>query len=329
VTFLPTIIDQTPYEKPILACPNLEAYQQKMLAWVDYVMQQGADGIFIDVLTKPQHCYALHPHIYPDDPNDPDAAQNKAFALLLSRVRNVVKSHCANGLIIGNSGDPLNLGGNSPPEFQQYLDADMLEGYICQEQEVNEVRTIVETLKWGYAPISWDELGTLLQPYLAQGKQVLTISPLGDPTISPLGTPVSVREAAFLTYSAARLAGLIWYGSITDSRIADLHRIRLGKPVTGPATDPSSGVRYRVFEHAIVAVNWDTQNAKNVTGQSLVANALGMDPQGFRFFFDVFLILASAIIDMNVTGGLLAIPAYAGRVYLFGSSTDYGLNKLT
>ena len=101
---------------------------------------------------------------------------------------------------------------------------------------------------------------------------------LGDPSVHP------VREDAFLTYSAARLAGLFWYGPLTDSRIADLHRIRLGKAVTGPATDKPSGVRYRVFERVLVAVNWDKQSAKNLPGQSLVANALGKNPQDFRFF---------------------------------------------
>jgi hypothetical protein len=239
--------------------------------------------------------------------------------------------------MIGNSGDPLNLAWICPPEFQQYLDADTLEGYICQSPDPSGSE-IVETLNWSYdASKTWDELGTLLQSYLAQGKQVLTISPLSGSVLSPRGTPVSVREAAFLTYSAARLAGLIWYGRDStekiaplppNPRIADLHRIRLGKPVTGQATDPSSGVRYRVFERAIVAVNWDPKKKKHLAAQSLVAKALGKPLQDFQFFFDVFKMPESAIIDV-ANGGLLTIPAYAGRVYLFASSTDYGLNRLT
>jgi hypothetical protein len=321
VTFLPTTIGNTIIDKPILACPNVQAYQQKMMAWVDYVMKQGADGIFIDVLLKRQHCYAPHAHIFPDDPNDPDAAQNKAFAILLSRVRDVVKSNRPNGLIIGNSGDPLNLGGNSPPEFQKYLDADMLEAYICQASP--DKTKIIRADTYNNMQFTWNQFGDMLQAYLAQGKKVLVIPVLGDPSDH------SVRDDAFLTYSAARLAGFFWYGPMTDSRIADLHRIRLGKAVTGPATDQVSGVRYRVFERALVAVNWDRQNAKNLPGQSVVATSLGKNPQEFRFFFDVFPAPAPTTIDMNLTGGMLAIPTYAGRVYFFGSSTDYGLNRLT
>jgi hypothetical protein len=97
--------------------------------------------------------------------------------------------------------------------------------------------------------------------------------------------------------------------------------------VTGEAVDPDSGVLYRVFERAIVAVNWDKQNAKNLAGQSLAANALGKNPEDFRFFFDVFRIPDQVIIDTDKTGSL-AIPEYSGRVFLFGSSTDYGLNRL-
>jgi hypothetical protein len=117
-------------ELPKLVCPNVETYHVMMINWVEYIMQQGADGIFVDVLRNREGCYPPHPHIYGYSRNDPDniamMSQNKAFALLLKKVRKTVKSYRSNGLVIGNSGDPLNLGGNSPPEFQEYLDADTI-----------------------------------------------------------------------------------------------------------------------------------------------------------------------------------------------------------
>jgi hypothetical protein len=223
VTFSnPPLLNAPAPDLPYLMCPNYEPYQKKMIAWVNYIMQQGADGIFVDNLAKRTHCYAQHPgpnpnpnptpisipgpiatpppnpnqnHIYPDNPGDLDVAQNQAFELLLSRVRQVVMSYRPDGLVIGNSGDPLNLTpGQSWPGFQQYLDADTLEGYVASGSS-----------SW-QGKLSWEFLGQKLQAYLAQGKQVLAISGLrarGRPRrtrsfaktpsclIAPLAWPVS------------------------------------------------------------------------------------------------------------------------------------------
>ena len=40
-----------------------------MAAWVDYIMSLGADGVFVDVVSKRLHCYARpasphHPRRY-------------------------------------------------------------------------------------------------------------------------------------------------------------------------------------------------------------------------------------------------------------------------
>src|SRR5262249_26134458 len=144
------------------------------------------------------HCHGpvagKHAHIFPDVPNDPDGAQNRAFALLLMRARAAVKLHRPDGLVLGNSGDPLNLVGVSSPDFQPYLDADMMEGYVCQP---NRTPTYFNTAT------TWDELGRKLQAYLAAGKQVLAISNI---------VGANAREDAFLCYASARLAGITWYG---------------------------------------------------------------------------------------------------------------------
>jgi hypothetical protein len=300
-------------DPPFLVCPNFEPYQQQMIAWVNYIMQQGADGIYIDNLRKRTHCYAQHAHIYhPVNPSDPDFEQNQAFSLLLTRVREVVKSIRPDGLILGNTGDPLGLiPGQSCSEFQQALDADTIEGYVCGPDRLE---------KW-QGKLYWDQLSQQLQPYLAQGKQILAISGMKNSGQTP--PDPQFREDAFLCYCAARLAGITWYGGpMNDVGLADLHRVRLGKALTVETTDPTSQVHYRVFEHGIVAVNWNAN-----VGSFPAQTAAAVTAQSLQFFFDLFT-AGNTPIDINTTAGLLAVPPQSGRVFLFGSSTDYGLNRL-
>ena len=147
----------------------------------------------------------------------------------------MVKQHRPDGLVLGNSGDPLNLllGAQTLPEFQPYLDSDMLESYVVGDYPYAQIPTL-----------TWDELGRLMQPYLATGKQILVI---GDFTS---------RKDAFFSYANARLAGFIWYRGSSRGVADDLGRLHLGRPVSGELTDPS-GVLFRVFERGLVAVNWD------------------------------------------------------------------------
>ena len=44
------------FANPLVTCPNAQAYQDAMVKWVDYVMKQGADGVFVDVMVKRSHC---------------------------------------------------------------------------------------------------------------------------------------------------------------------------------------------------------------------------------------------------------------------------------
>jgi hypothetical protein len=292
------------FSQPVsLVCPNLQAYQDKMVAWVDYIMSLGADGVYIDGVSKRLHCYAPHPHIIPDVTGEPpDAAQNKAFALLLKRVREMVKQHRRDGLVLGNSGDPLNLlsGNQTLPEFQPYLDSDTLEDYVDCDFPVPYPQ--IPTL-------TWDELGRLMQPYLATGKQILVISHFKD------------RPGAFFSYANARLAGFIWYRGSSLGVADDLGQLQLGRPVGGELTDPS-GVLFRVFERGLVAVNWDPANAKTLTVRPPIPGTILCDiypASGFD----------GQILDVSTMGGVLTIPPHSGRVYLFASGTDYGLNRLT
>jgi hypothetical protein len=111
---------------------------------------------------------------------------------------------------------------------------------------------------------------------------------------------------------------------VSNPLVADLYRLDLGKPLTAELTDSSGGVNYRVFEHGLAAANWKATNA-NLTVES--------PPIPATWFYDVFAYdpssaMPSAPNILVPPAGSLSIPAMSGRVYLFGSSTDFGLNRL-
>jgi hypothetical protein len=94
-------------------CPNVQGYQDAMVAWVRKIMEVGADGVFVDNLGSRAACdgpkFGKHQHLYED--------QNHAFAMLLKRVRELIKSYKPDGAVLGNSASPLGL----PMEFWKYL----------------------------------------------------------------------------------------------------------------------------------------------------------------------------------------------------------------
>ena len=104
-------------------CPNVQAYQDATVAWVRKVMELGADGVFVDNLGSRVECFGpkfgKHQHLYDD--------QNHAFAMLLKRVREIIREYKPDGAVLGNSASPTSL----PKEYWKYLDAEMLESYIC------------------------------------------------------------------------------------------------------------------------------------------------------------------------------------------------------
>lgn len=222
-------------------CPNAQAYQDAMVAWVRRIMDLGADGVFVDNLCSRGPCYGpkfgKHQHVYEE--------QNHAFAMLLKRVREVVKEYEPDGAVLGNSASPTSL----PKAFWKYLDAEMLESYIC---------TWVSTDRWFDWTTHWNKAGKDLQPYVKAGKQIQALSYLGH-------TPYGIREDAFFCYASARLAGFVWNGGLPLSHpdIADLYRIRLGKPLTEEREE--NGVHYRVFERGMVAVNPDKEKSGSIT----------------------------------------------------------------
>jgi hypothetical protein len=266
-------------------CPAVAEYQEAMLAWVRQIMELGADGVFVDNLGRRVPCFGpkfgRHQHLY-DDPNH-------AFAMLLKRVREVVKHYRPDGAVLGNSANPLSL----PHEYWAYLDAEMLESYIC---------TWVSKDRWFDWHDHWHEQGLKLQPFIKAGKQIQALSYLGH-------TGYGVREDAFFCYASARLAGFVWNGGrpLSDPDTAVLYQIRLGPPL-GPEQS-SEGVYYRLFDRGMVVLNPDKQKAASLT--------LPADVPSMRLY-DLF---AGAVVDAGANGSRLDIPAYAGRVYLYAAGS--------
>ncbi len=224
-------------------CPNVQGYQDAMVAWVRQIMELGADGVFVDNLGHRAECFGpqfgKHQHIYED--------QNHAFAMLLKRVREVVQEYKPDGAILGNSAAPLSL----PREFWKYLDAEMMESYIC---------TWVSQERWIDWHTHWHEQGVQLQPFVKAGKQIQCLSYLGH-------TPYGVREDAFFCYASARLGGFVWNGGLPLSNpdTAILYQVRLGQPLGDEQQE--NGVFYRVFERGFVAVNPDQEQSAQITIQ--------------------------------------------------------------
>lgn len=242
------------YKNYYTICPNVQAYQDAMVAWVRKLLDLGADGVFIDNLSSRAECdgpqFGRHKHLIGSSGRASTAEQNQAFALLLRRVREVIKQAHPDGAVFGNSASPTTL----PPEFWKYLDADMLESYIC---------TWASTDRWFDWQTHWNKAGRELQPYLKAGKQIQALSYLGH-------TSYGVREDAFFCYASARLAGFVWNGGLPLStpETAVLYRLRLGRPLTDEREE--NGVHYRVFERGLVAVNPDKQQAASFTLSSPV-----------------------------------------------------------
>jgi hypothetical protein len=214
-------------------CPNVAEYQDAMLAWVERILKLGGDGVFVDNISTRGPCYGpkfgKHKHLYDD--------QNHAFAMLLKRTRELIKRYQPDGALIVNSASPLHI----PAEYWKYIDADMLESYIC---------TWVSKERWFDWRKHWHEQGVKLRPYLDAGKQVQALSYLGH-------TPYGVKEDGYFCYATARLAGFVWNGGVPLSNpdVAPLYRLRLGKPLGDERED--GGVWWRAFEAGLVAVNPD------------------------------------------------------------------------
>jgi hypothetical protein len=111
-------------------------YADAMVKWVEHLMALGADGVFVDQFVDhgTGACFGAsssvppdrrHPHEFPDpDPNAPSpATADQAYRHLLSRVRDAVKMHRPDGLVIGNTFGGYGRDFDAPDRFTSLPDA--------------------------------------------------------------------------------------------------------------------------------------------------------------------------------------------------------------
>ena len=260
-------------------CTNVKGFADRVLEYLDYLMDMGASGIFLDCVHPNKECHGprhgTHEHMF--------STQIEAFADLMRRVRELIRSRDPEGALLINSADPCTL----PSEFWPYVDGEMSESFIC---------TWVAEERWGDWHENWNSLDKKLPGVLEAGKQVCCLSYLGH-------TPYSLKEDAFFCYASARLMGFIWTagGDVLSGDDAEvLYRLRLGAPV-GPE-ETQGEVRYRRFQYGLVAVN-PTDHGQYLETKSPLSAV-----------YDVYL---GREIESREGRLHLGLPPQAGRVYLW------------
>jgi hypothetical protein len=272
-------------------CPNVAAYADAMVKWVEQLMVLGADGVFIDQFSDRGNsaCFGAsptvvpdrhHPHLFPDaNPEAPSpATAEKAHVHLLSRVRDVVKKHRPDGAVIGNTwasnrspNAPDRLTG-LPAPYWKVIDVGMIESYLYPDLDRNQNPVpLLDDATWAAQWPVWHDFGGPNSPPgfatgmprvvasvdTAQYIYVKRYNP-GSPDV--VANLTGEREYAFLAYATARLSGFIWNAAsaLSNSAVADLYRLRLGPALTGESNlGGPQGLYFRIFRRGLVAVNLD------------------------------------------------------------------------
>jgi hypothetical protein len=194
-------------------------------------------------------------------------AQNYAYAQLLRQVRDRVRQHDPDAVVIGSVGWPTFPAGWMH-WFEEHLDAAFMEGFITVESSGARAATFGPLHTGLFNSTSWQPPGTPAAPsaipwpllvtgdlrrFTAAGHPLLTLStinrfghggntPPNEPPDGPLDVPA--REDSFFTYCASRVAGGTWWGGPVWSALpgnqntdfADLHQLALGAAL-GPAAE--------------------------------------------------------------------------------------------
>lgn len=341
-------------------CQNIDGFATAIVNWVDHVMSLGADGVFIDCVSdSAAGCYGAsvgkHVHQIPDpDPATPNIS-SQAYAALLKRVHDVVHAH--HGLVIGNTwahDRPVNDGERLtklPASFWQEVDAGFLESYmypVGKRDKDSSAWTdpLLDDTAWA---AQWQEYLAIATPPAFQSgslpilastdiNQYVCVARYAGPypglpadliaNIPDYGVYIGKRDYAFLSYATARLAGFLWNAAtyVSHSSVADLYRLRLGRPLTPKLV--AGQVHYRVFECGIVAVNADP--AASAPLPNIGSGLWGAQP---NLMVDAFIAGLPGRLFKNYSGGSdhyatfppdqFQIPPISGRVYLFASDMIY------
>ena len=226
------------------SCCNHESLMRAYEAGVRDVLQQGADGVFVDNVHPYPVCHGpelgKHTHDWPEKDN------TACYKEALRRVYRVVKSYGADRVVILNSGHPSR-------EYVGYGDSLMWESYVWRFAFADDVGPAVTARRW----LSWDGVISGYEAWKKLTDRGLSIAPY-----TYLPDSVSAPENAFFAYGCARLAGFShWTGSGTDRRdiLRRLYRVRLGR-ATGSLVQEAD-VAYRMYQRGLVVVNPQKQSA--------------------------------------------------------------------
>ena len=215
-------------------CPNSPSFREYALKHTKFIMDQGADGLFIDNGHPDVSCegpkFGRHQHLYPGKDNI------FAYRKLLEDIRAEVKRHGKDKIIIVNPGEPnMNWVGA--------CDGQMLESYICtwasESRWHSESRLVEFAERWG--------------KLADEGNAVIALSYIGHTKNPP-------RDDAYYCYAWARLSGFIWADWFTAKDSAsEIYKLDLGKP-KGPMTR-GDGYYMRAYEKGLVIVSSESRGA--------------------------------------------------------------------
>ncbi len=281
-------------------CYNTKGWRNAVLEYLEYLMDLGAGGIFLDnVHTSPSKCYGeeygAHKHLYP--------TELEAFATLLKEAQALIRRKDPEGALLINSADPVHL----PEAYWPWIDCEMSESYIC---------TWVSTERWGDWATQWNGMDRKLAKWVRAGKQVCCLSYVGH-------TKNKLKDDCYFCYASARLMNFIWQAGndevYEDPECNILYQIETGQPATRERVT-EEGLHYRIFANGMVVVN-PTDKAATLEVEYAWPTSLVHD------------LYRNADVKIKWGKGKkgtvkLRIPKQSGRVYLFEPQrTDSGLEK--
>ena len=303
--FVDTLMDGTRRLHRKLVCTNSATFVEKMTQYLQTVMDQGMDGLFVDNVSEQRvECFghgmrvgyssryktvlAESPAVKFRDPRlsdvpvhthlNPDQNHSYAFRQMLLKIRKMVKTYGPEKVMVINGG----------LEFADCADATMIESYIC-------------SWAWKGRRQNWAQLKGLAEkyaPYVRNGGGVIALSYFGE-------TETTVKDDAFFSYAAARLSDFIWsdYQTLGGNPATVLYRASLGPSSTSlQAARPD--VEYRWYRNGLIVIN--------ATDREASATLAAPQQNVIRSLADLY-----DGRDIPVAGGkvVLSVPAQSGRVY--------------
>jgi hypothetical protein len=237
-------------------CPSSKLVHERVQKYVQLAFAAGYDGLFIDntFFDPPAHaiCDSLHEHV------GPAMEGGRAYLQLLSEVRQTVKAHSPDAILMTNPGDPNwadRIASGKPTLWD-------LSDYVLWES-------------YGYT--SFRTAGhDVWNTDIPKSHRFASAFPEKATKVVALSYVLNVHEARY-AFAVARFFGFNWTANIGRNQqqtdVSDGHfgaflvsiPFQLGQPLG--ALPPLAKVLHRAFEHGEVFINIDTV-AHTITASS-------------------------------------------------------------